>query len=216
MTLTSEMRGRACRHADKSNVAANKAGTHANTSMRIYTQGRVPRWRIIGWRARDGFNEFVTARTVRLMRTARLLTRDWAAAEDLVQEALAKAWFVWPRLRDDPEAYVRRTIVTTYISQSRRRWRKELPTDELPESPATNPYDHSDRRVVMWRALGRLPVRQRAVIVLRYYEDFTDAQIAETMHTSVGTVKSQAAKALAKLRADDAIADPVAEMRGVS
>ena len=131
------------------------------------------------------------------MRTARLLTRDWAAAEDLVQEALAKAWFAWRRLHGDPEAYVRRIIVTTYISHARRRWRTELPTDELPEVVGADPYDRANRRIAMWDALGRLPARQRAVIVLRYYEDLSDVQIAETIYTSIGTVKSQAARALA-------------------
>ncbi len=157
--------------------------------------------------AKDGFAEFVASRTMRLVRTARLLTGDWAAAEDLVQEALAKAWFAWGRLNGDPEPYVRRTVITTYISQSRRRWRHEIPSDDLPEAPRTDPYHDSDQRLALWHALRQLPPRQRAVIVLRYYEDLTDSQIAEVLQCTVGTVKSQAAKALAKLRVHDGVQD---------
>ncbi len=156
---------------------------------------------------KQGFDEFVATRSVRLMRTARLLTRNWATAEDLVQDAMTKAWFAWSRVEGDPEAYVRRIIVTTYISHSRRLWRNELPSDDLPEHAGADPYGRSDSRLTMLDALDRLPPRQRAVIVLRYYEDLSDTQISAVMHCSVGTVKSQAAKALAKLRVDDSLTD---------
>lgn len=143
------------------------------------------------------------ARTRALLRTAYLLTGDHALAEDLVQTALAKAWFHWSRIRgDNPEPYVRRILVTTYSSWWRRRWNGEIPTEDLPETPAPAGAD----RVDLWAALSRLPRRQRAVVVLRYYEDLTEAETARLMGSSVGTVKSQAAKALAKLRLDPALA----------
>jgi DNA-directed RNA polymerase specialized sigma24 family protein len=112
---------------------------------------------------RAQFQDFVVARSDRLLRTAYLLTHDWATAEDLLQEALAKAWFAWAGI-DEPEAYVRRTLVTTYTSWWRRRWRRELPSGDLPEEPA---HDDAGRREEMWQAVGRLPARQPAVIVLR-------------------------------------------------
>lgn len=149
-----------------------------------------------------GFDEFLTARSPRLLRTARMLTRDWAAAEDLLQDALMKAWFAWPRLSGDPEPYVRRIIVTSFISKSRRWWRREVPTSELPEPRGIDEIRPADDRDALWRALGRLPARQRAVVVLRYYEDLPEAQVAAILSCSLGTVKSQATKALAKLRVD--------------
>jgi RNA polymerase sigma-70 factor (sigma-E family) len=149
------------------------------------------------------FDAFVAARSTALLRTAYLLTRDHALAEDLVQTALAKAWFHWSRIqRESPEPYVRRILVTTYSSWWRRRWTGEVPTEELPESPAPPGEDSLD----LWDALGRLPRRQRAVIVLRFYEDLSEAETARVMGTSLGTVKSQTAKALAKLRLDPALA----------
>jgi RNA polymerase sigma-70 factor (sigma-E family) len=151
------------------------------------------------------FDAFVTARSRALLRTAYLLTRDHALAEDLVQTALAKAWFHWSRIREDnPEPYVRRILVTTYSSWWRRRWNGEIPTEELPDAPTPNGEDELD----LWDAIGRLPRRQRAVVVLRFYEDLSEAETARLMGSSVGTVKSQTAKALAKLRLDPAIATP--------
>jgi RNA polymerase sigma-70 factor (sigma-E family) len=156
---------------------------------------------------RPGFNEFVTARSHRLLRTARMLTRDWSAAEDLLQDAMAKAWFAWSRIEGDPEPYVRKIIATSYISQSRRLWRRELPAAEF-DDQLTDPADDigvSDDRDALWRALGRLPARQRAVVVLRYYEDLSEADVAAALGCSIGTVKSQAARALGRLRVDASI-----------
>ncbi|MGW6281040.1 SigE family RNA polymerase sigma factor [Kribbella sp. NPDC055071] len=148
------------------------------------------------------FDAFVAARSTALLRTAYLLTRDHALAEDLVQTALAKAWFHWSRIQaDDPEPYVRRILVTTYASWWRRRWTGEVPTAELPESPTPPREDGFD----LWDALGRLPRRQRVVVVLRFYEDLSEAETARVMGTSPGTVKSQTSKALAKLRLDPAL-----------
>jgi RNA polymerase sigma-70 factor (sigma-E family) len=161
---------------------------------------------------RRSYSEFVTARSERLLRTAFLLTRDWATAEDLLQEAMARAWFAWDRVRD-PEPYVRKVIVTTYITWwRRRRWCGEVPAGELPEDRRPDdrfPDDEiqlADQRDAVWRALARLPAHQRAVIVLRFYEDLTEVQAAEALGCSVGTIKSQASRALARLRVDDSLA----------
>ncbi|NUR95097.1 MAG: SigE family RNA polymerase sigma factor [Kribbellaceae bacterium] len=152
-----------------------------------------------------GFDAFVAARSQALVRTAYLLTRDHALAEDLVQTALAKSWFRWSHIREDnPEPYVRRILVTTYASWWRRKWTGEIPTEELPETPAP----HGEDRLDLWDAIGRLPRRQRAVVVLRFYEDLSEAETARLMGTSVGTVKSQTAKALTKLRLDPALTTP--------
>jgi RNA polymerase sigma-70 factor (sigma-E family) len=152
----------------------------------------------------EGFDEFVVSRSARLLRTAFLLTQDWALAEDLLQASLVKAWSAWRRIDGDPEPYVRRVLVNTNTSWWRRRWRAEVPTDRLPES-ATDPYPGHDEREQVWHALRRLPARQRAVIVLRYFDALSEAEIAEAMGCSVGTVKSQASKALAKLRLDETL-----------
>ncbi|SEG97113.1 RNA polymerase sigma-70 factor, sigma-E family [Nonomuraea solani] len=148
------------------------------------------------------FQDFVVSRSDRLLRTAYLLTRDWGVAEDLLQESLAKAWFAWAGI-DEPEAYVRKVLVTTYTSWWRRRWRRELPSDDLPEATS---YDETDgARQELWQAVGRLPARQRAVIVLRFYEDLPVSEVARLLGCHEGTVKSQSAKALDKLRVDEAI-----------
>jgi RNA polymerase sigma-70 factor (sigma-E family) len=156
---------------------------------------------------RSNYPPFVAARWARLLRTAYLLTQDWAAAEDLTQAALVKAWLAWPRLREEPEAYVRRIIVTTYTSWWRRHWRRsELSTDAPPDRPApAEQLVEIDERDAVWQALRRLPARQRAVVVLRFFEDLSEAQAAALLGCSVGTVKSQTSKALSKLRVDDAL-----------
>lgn len=150
----------------------------------------------------DSFADFVTTRSARLLRTAYLLTHDWALGEDLLQTSLVKAWSAWKRIDADPEPYVRRILVNTYSSWWRRRWRSEQPAGELPERLASDQHAAIDARDEVWRALGRLPRRQRAVIVLRYFEDLPEAEIADLLGVTPGTVKSQAAKALAKLRLD--------------
>jgi RNA polymerase sigma-70 factor (sigma-E family) len=153
--------------------------------------------------APPGFEEFVTARSTRLLRAAYQLTHDWALAEDLLQSALAKAWRSWSRLSGeaDPEPYVRKIMFNTYASWWRRRWHHENPTGEIPERAETSRAMAAvDDRDEVWRLLGRLSKRQRAVIVLRYFEDMTEAQTADVLNCSVGTVKSQASRALATLR----------------
>ena len=151
-----------------------------------------------------GFVEFVVARGTALHRTALLLTRQEQAAEDLVQIALAKAWKSWARIDGNPEAYVRKIIINEFASGWRRRWRGEIPTASLPDLPVHGRgADHGDEitaRQSIITALATLPPRQRAVIVLRFFHDYTEAATAEAMGTSVGTVKSQTSKALATLR----------------
>ena len=131
--------------------------------------------------------------------------RSSALAEDLLQTALAKSWFAWNRLDGDPEPYVRKVLVTTYATWWRRKWRRETPTSELPEVSQRDTTQIVDDRDELWQAMKRLPRRQRAVLVLRYFEDMSEAQIAHTLDISVGTVKSQASKALAQLRVDPSI-----------
>ena len=153
------------------------------------------------------FDTFVVDRSPALLRSAYLLVQDEGLAEDLLQTALTKAWFAWKRI-DEPEAYVRRIMVTTSASWWRRRWTRETPTD-APEAPRTATPDEPAGAQDLWVAIGHLPPRQRAVVVLRYLEDRTETETATLMGCSVGTVKSQCAKALAKLRADGALQSDV-------
>ncbi|KRF42652.1 RNA polymerase subunit sigma-70 [Terrabacter sp. Soil811] len=166
---------------------------------------------------RGSFDDFVATRSTRLLRTAYLLTHDRALAEDLVQTSLAKAWFAWGRIDGQPDAYVRRVMVNTYSSWWRRRWNGEVATAELPERAAAaghRPEDvRVDDRTDLWRALARLPRRQRAVVVLRFYEDLSEIETAEILQCSVGTVKSQASRALAKLRLDPTLSPTSDEER---
>jgi RNA polymerase sigma-70 factor (sigma-E family) len=149
------------------------------------------------------FDAFVVDRSPALLRSAYLLVQDEGLAEDLLQTALTKAWFAWRRI-EEPEAYVRRVMVTTSASWWRRRWTGESPT-EAPEPPRPAAADEPAHAQDLWVAIGHLPRRQRAVVVLRYLEDRTEADTAYLMGCSVGTVKSQCAKALAKLRSDRAL-----------
>jgi RNA polymerase sigma-70 factor (sigma-E family) len=157
-------------------------------------------------RDRADFERYVEQRSARLLRTAYLLCRDWATAEDLLQTALAKAWLAWRRVGTAPDPYVYRILTNTHASWWRRRWRGEVATGELPDS-ANTPDTAAEigTRDALRAALGALPVKQRAVIVLRYFEDLTDEQIAVTLGCSVSTVRSQASRALAKLRLDPAV-----------
>jgi RNA polymerase sigma-70 factor (sigma-E family) len=151
------------------------------------------------------FDGFVAARGDALWRSAWLLTGDAHLAEDLVQTALAKSYRRWERIGDVGgfEAYVRRTLYTTYVSWWRRKWTGERPTEDLPETPAAAP-DLALRRDLT-TALTHLPRGQRAVVVLRYFEDLTERQAAEILGCSVGTVKSQTARALAALRSSPSL-----------
>lgn len=152
-----------------------------------------------------GFEEFVAARGPRLLRVAWLLTGDAHLAEDLLQTVLAKAWPRWARIArtEQPEAYLRTALVNTYTSWWRRRWRGELPHgDDLPErAGGDDSYARVDLEQSLTWAVRRLPPRQRAVVVLRYFEDLSVEETAATLGCGTGTVKSQAAKALRTLRA---------------
>ncbi len=161
------------------------------------------------------FDEFVAARGSALWRTAWLLTGDRHRAEDLLQTALGKAWPHWRRVSRSGsfEAYVRKTMFTTYVAWYRRRWKAEVPTEHLPEQSG-----HDDAEQVAYQrdiaaALAQLPRGQRAVVVLRYFEDLTEAQTAEVLGCSVGTVKSQTSRALAALRSSPALTNPDKDKR---
>jgi RNA polymerase sigma-70 factor (sigma-E family) len=156
--------------------------------------------------ASASFDEFVAARSRALLRTAYLLTHDHALAEDLLQTSLAKAWFAWRRIDGQPEPYVRKILVNTYSSWWRRKWNGEQPTETLPETSHTDRVGDAAEPTDLWTAMERLPRRMRAVVVLRYFEDLSEAQTADLLGCSVGTVKSQTSKALAKLRIDPALA----------
>lgn len=146
------------------------------------------------------FDDFVVARGNALWRAAWLLTGDAALAEDLVQSALAKSYRAWNRVGPQGfEAYVRRVVFTTYLGWRKRRSFHEHPTERLPEQPDPPPDVEQRRDLVA--ALGDLTKGQRAVIVLRYLEDLTEQQTADVLGVSVGTVKSQASRALTALRA---------------
>lgn len=150
-------------------------------------------------RGRYGFEEFVAARRQALLRTAYLLTGSHEDAEDLVQVALVKAVPHWARIADHPEPYVRKVLARESVSRWRRRRWRELTTDTLPDRVAAPGPDHGDR-LALREALALLAPGQRAVIVLRYFDDLTERQTAEALGIGVGTVKSQARDALARLR----------------
>ena len=150
----------------------------------------------------DDFEAYVTRAWPRLLRSAWLLTGDWHRAEDLVQTVLARAYGRWPRIRGgSPDAYLRSMLATTYLSWWRRRWRGEVPVAQLPDGPDHGTPDVELRHSVA-QALSRLPRQQRAVLMLRFHGDLTEASTAEALGISVGTVKSYTARALASLRAD--------------
>ena len=156
----------------------------------------------------DGFAEYVALRHDRLCKTAYLLTRDWAVAEDLVQTSLAKAWAAWSRIEGDPDRYVYRIIANTHASWWRRRWRGEVPTDVIPEEPVERDFagllvDHD----ALWAAIGTLSKRQCAVIVLHYFDELTMQQVADALGCSLGTVKTQLSRGLARLRVNPEVQD---------
>ena len=151
--------------------------------------------------AQQSFEEFVRARTGALARVAYLLTGDHHLAEDLVQQALLRVAGRWPALvaRGDPDAYVRRVMYHQHVSW----WRRREPLTsrhEVPHRATPDPGDAVVAAVAVRQALVRLGPRQRAVLILRYFEDLSEARTAEILGISVGTVKSQARDGLARLR----------------
>jgi RNA polymerase sigma-70 factor (sigma-E family) len=160
--------------------------------------------------AREDFRSYVAARSPALLRTAYLLTGHRADAEDLLQTALAKTYLAWERIRDREavDGYVRRVMVNTQTSWWRRRKVDEWPTGELPERPAgRDDTADLDLHDALWTALSTLPKRQRAMVVLRFYEDLSEAETARLMGVSVGTVKSTTSRALVKLRDSSGLRD---------
>lgn len=148
------------------------------------------------------FHEFVVAASADLARLARLICADPQTSEDLVQSTLLKTWSAWPRVQraDNPYAYVRRVMVNSASKAHRRRWRGEVPTTALPEMAGPDRTTTVDDRTVLVQAVRQLPPRQRAAIVLRYFADLGDQDIAQTLGCSVATVRSQISRALATLR----------------
>jgi RNA polymerase sigma-70 factor (sigma-E family) len=154
--------------------------------------------------AEAAFREYVTARGGALLRIGLLLTGNWADAEDLLQAALAKTYLAWDRIQDRAalDSYVRRAMINTQISWWRRRRLEEYPTGDIPDCAITDHGPPNDLQDAVLRALDRLPQRMRAAVVLRYYEDMTEPEIADALGMSRGTVKSTVSRAVAKLRTD--------------
>ena len=154
--------------------------------------------------AYDDFDEFVRARRLTLLRTATLLTGDQHAAEDLVQETLVRAAQRWPTIAagHSPDAYVRRILYTRSIDAWRWRRRQADPvlSRDRGDATATHETDSSDTKITLEQALRRLTPKQRAVLVIRYYEDRTEVEAARILGCSVNTVKSQTRHALGRLR----------------
>ena len=150
----------------------------------------------------EEFSAFVASRHHALLRTAFLLTGSRSTAEDLVQTALTKTYLAWGRIerREAAEGYVRRTMVNTYTSWWRRHRGREHPVAVMPEVAGREDVSAAVERSVLWPHLRALSRGQRAVLVLRYYEDLTEAEIARVLGCSPGTVKSQASRALRILR----------------
>jgi RNA polymerase sigma-70 factor (sigma-E family) len=167
----------------------------------------------MGMAAEDSFRDYVAARLVPLARAAYLLTGDRHLAEDLVQASLIRVASHWERVNaaGDPDPYVRRVLYTQYVSWWRRRRILDHPRAEPPDRIVDDHTHDVDTSVTVRRALGRLSPRQRAVLVLRYFEDLTEAQAADALGCSVGTVKSHAREGLARLRAS---APELAEFAG--
>jgi RNA polymerase sigma-70 factor (sigma-E family) len=148
------------------------------------------------------FSAFVDARSGSLLRTGYLVIGDYQLAQDLVQESLVKTYVAWPRIRDlaSAEAYTRRVMVTTAISWRRRRSFHEQPAEVWPDGDAGDLTDPLESQVDLWDELRLVPPRQRAAVVLRFCEDLSEAQTADLMGCSVGTVKKHVSLGLAKLR----------------
>ncbi len=157
---------------------------------------------------REAFGAYVAGRSPALLRTAYLLTGSRVDAEDLLQTALAKTYLAWDRIREHEalDSYVRRVLVTTQTSFWRRR-RPESLYDEVPEVAGRDRLADSDLHDALWTALGRLGRKQRAAVVLRFYEDLSEAETARVLGVSVGTVKSTTSRALSLLRQDPTLRD---------
>lgn len=156
---------------------------------------------LIPARDESAFAEVFAARAAGTLRVAYLLCGDWHRAEDLAQTAFAKLYVSWPRLRDvgSVDAFLRRTLLNAYLDEHRRAWRRERPTAVLPDVAAPA-GESTDERLVLMAALAAVPPRQRACLVLRFFEDCSVEQTAALLHCSAGTVKSNTARGLDTLR----------------
>jgi RNA polymerase sigma-70 factor (sigma-E family) len=178
-------------------------------ARRGHQQGEI----VVDTAARAEFRDYVTARSPALLRTAYLMTGNRSDAEDLLQTALAKTYLSWSRIRDREsiDAYVRRVMVNTRTSWWRRdRHVTTVNADahlERMPAPTRDPVSDADLHDSLWSALGRLPRRQRAAIVLRYYEELSEAETAAALGVTTGTVKSTVARGLVKLRQDAGLRD---------
>lgn len=157
------------------------------------------------------FQRYMAVRWPVLVRTAYLLTGDRYLAEDLAQSALTKVYASWRHVRraDDVDAYVRRVLVNTNANRFRKRRVAEHLTAAPYDLAAYEPHAGLAQRSVLMAALAELPARQRAVVVLRYWEDMSEKEVAAALGCSQGTVKSQASKALARLRQNAALAGEI-------
>jgi RNA polymerase sigma-70 factor (sigma-E family) len=159
----------------------------------------------MGWSsARDQeFGDYYVSRVSAMRSTAYLLCGDWHLAEDLCQVAFTKLYLAWSRVarRESLDPYVRRIVLRTYLDDRRRPWRRERPIEPATTPDATAAGTDSDQRLALLAALRRLPARQRATLVLRYWEDQSVEECAELLGVSTGTVKSQSARGLDNLRA---------------
>jgi RNA polymerase sigma-70 factor (sigma-E family) len=200
-------------HSGRQGTAGGQAaGTEANGGERARVPAQARRTTEPGSGDRGStagfedprFRDYVTTRRRSLLRTAYLLTGNRADAEDLVQAALAKTYLAWDRIEDRGalDGYVRRAMINTHISWWRRRRLEEYPTDIIPDQAVADPAGTSDLYDTVRRAVDRLPQRMRTAVVLRYFEDMTEAEIASALGVSLGTVKSTVSRAVAKLRID--------------
>ena len=147
----------------------------------------------------DEFVEFARAQATGLRRTAYLMCRDWHLAQDLTQTALAKLYAAWGRLDwlDNPTAYAKKVLLRTFLDHQRRRGSHELVVESPPDAPTEST---PDLRLTLLDALGHLPSRDRAIVVLRYWEDHDIETVAEMVGVSTSVVKTQSLRSLAKLR----------------
>ena len=153
----------------------------------------------------DDFASFVRAHTPALLRTAYLLAGDAVSAEELVQDTFVRLYPRWELVRAAaaPMAYVRRSMANQFVNQTRRPWRREIVMDVLPERPAEgDAAGQLDDRDALWSLLRTLPDRQRAAVVLRYFHDLPDDEIAATLGCRLGTVRSLISRGLSALRSD--------------
>lgn len=147
-----------------------------------------------------GFEQFVRGRSTSLLRTAYLLTGDRGHAEDLLQGVLERTARRWSSIADSPDAYVRRALANAAVNRWRRHRPHEVELHDVHDRPGRDDIETVATRDALIRGLMALPTRQRAVLVLRYFDDLTEAETAAALGCSVGTVKSQASRGLDRLR----------------